>query len=111
MTGSNRVRHDRKRGIDLILHLGKLPVAGGTGRHTMRPPRILHCVATLLFVGCTGVAPIPPAATQQAQEVGDACSVQDGTDTCNPDETGLCCCTRGPTTEGFCIDTCPSPCV
>ncbi len=73
---------------------------------------ILPCLAALLLAGCTSVAPSPPASTQQAQEVGDPCDIgEDRTDSCNPDVTGLCCCTPGPSTHGFCIDTCPAPCL
>jgi len=77
----------------------------------MRRWWILHCVAALLCLGCNSIVPSPPASTKQTQEVGDQCSVADDVDTCNPDVTGLCCCTRGPSTEGFCIDICPAPCV
>jgi hypothetical protein len=77
----------------------------------MLKSRIVQCLAVFLMAGCTGVATPTPVSTQEAQEVGAPCDVLDnGTDTCNPDVTGLCCCTPGPSTHGFCVDTCPAPC-
>jgi hypothetical protein len=74
--------------------------------------RFVLCLGAFLIAGCSGVAtPTTPVSTQQTQEVGAPCDVSDGIDSCNPDVTGLCCCTRGPSIEGFCIDTCPAPCV
>ncbi len=73
--------------------------------------RIVRCLGAFLIAGCTGVATPTPVSTPQGQEVGAPCDVKDGTDSCNPDGTGLCCCTSGPSAHGFCIDSCPAPCV
>ncbi len=74
--------------------------------------RILQFLGVFLMTACTGVStPTTPVSKQEAQEVGAPCDVKDGTDSCMPDVTGLCCCTRGPSAHGFCIDICPAPCV
>ena len=75
---------------------------------------IARCLGVFILAACSGTATPPkttPGSTQDAQEVGAPCDVTDGIDSCNPDVTGLCCCTRGPSIEGFCIDTCPASCV
>jgi hypothetical protein len=75
--------------------------------------RIVRCVGVFVLVACGGVSTpttTTPASTQEAQEVGAPCDVKDGTDTCDPEQTGLCCCTPGPSTHGFCVDICPNPC-
>lgn len=74
----------------------------------MSKSRIGNCLAVLVMAGCTGVA--TPEVKQAAQQVGEACEVSKQGDSCNPDVTGLCCCTPGPSTHGFCIDICPNPC-
>jgi len=76
--------------------------------------RIVQCLGVFILVACSGTSTPPtttPVSTEQTQEVGAPCDVLDGHDTCNPDQTGLCCCTAGPSTHGYCIDTCPPPCV
>jgi len=75
--------------------------------------RIVQCLGVFVLAACSGTStpPTTPVSTEQPQEVGAQCDVSDGIDSCNPDVTGLCCCTRGPSIEGFCIDTCPAPCV
>ncbi len=70
--------------------------------------RIVKCAFVLVMAGCTAVA--TPGEKQAAQAVGDPCDVSKQGDSCNPDVTGLCCCTPGPSTHGFCIDICPNPC-
>ena len=74
--------------------------------------RIAQCLGALVFAGCTA-APTQtqaPATSQQSQVIGAECDITDGTDTCNPEQTGVCCCTPGPSTHGFCVDICPNPC-
>lgn len=74
--------------------------------------RIVQCFAALLMVGCTSVGPPTPASAQQAQEAGAPCDIDNtGADSCDPEVTGLCCCTPGPSSHGFCITTCPAPCL
>ena len=59
-------------------------------------------------LGCGGASTAPAPRTTAQHEAnspqpGDPCEVDDGVDSCLPDQTGLTCCTVGPGYYGFCI--------